>query len=203
MPIVHTPYQTALTCMIQRHVFRHDPDCWPSMTNVSCPTSSLLLNLICICFEPDLYLFWLLCCCSRAGLAGHATAYQAKPHIYKPSNNPSSSLSSSARPVVYSQLWEVGGTCLILALVRPGPAQPDLVLPEVGRNVANHPLHADALPGAVLSCHLAGQLWLQNQAQLLGQVAGQASCQCLTPSPHLRNMPVSERRHCRSAMSMA
>lgn len=78
-------------------------------------------------------------------------------------------------------------TCLVLALVSPGPAQPDLVLPEMGCNVSNHPLHADALAGAVLSRHFAGQLWLQNQTQLLSKVAGQASCQCLTPTPHLHN----------------
>lgn len=60
-----------------------------------------------------------------------------------------------------------GVTCLVFTLVGAGPAQPDLVLPEVRRNVGDHPLHADALPHAVLSRHFAGQLWLQNQAQLL------------------------------------
>lgn len=53
-------------------------------------------------------------------------------------------------------------TYLVFALVWPGAAQPDLVLPEMGCNVGNHPLHADALPGAVLSRHFAGQLWFQN-----------------------------------------
>ena len=83
-------------------------------------------------------------------------------------------------------------TCLVFALVGAGPAQPDLVLPEVGCNVGDHPLHADALPGPVLSRHLAGQLWLQNQTQLLSQVAGQASSQGLAPTPHLHHMQPAE-----------
>lgn len=90
------------------------------------------------------------------------------------------------RPVVYQHTaCTARVTCLVFALVSPGPAQPDLVLPEVGGNVSNHPFHADALAGPVLSRHFAGQLWLQNQTQLLSKVTGQASCQCLTPTPHL------------------
>lgn len=48
------------------------------------------------------------------------------------------------------------GPYLILAFIRASPAQPDLVLPEMGRNVGDDSLHADAFPGAVLSRHLAG-----------------------------------------------
>ena len=134
-------------------------------------------------------------------LAGHAAAYQPKHQIYIPSNNPSCSLGSSAGR---TSLWCTVScgrwvTCLVFAFVRPSPAQPDLVLPEVGCDVGNHPLHADALPGAVLPCHFAGQLWLQNQPQLLGQVAGQACCQCLTPSPDLRNTHESDLRRSRTA----
>lgn len=53
---------------------------------------------------------------------------------------------------------------LVLALVWLSPPQPDLVLPEVRGNVCNDPLHADALAAPVLPSHLAGKLWLQNQA---------------------------------------
>lgn len=59
------------------------------------------------------------------------------------------------------------GACLVLALVGLGPAQPDLVLPELGGYIGNDPLHADALTAPVLTRHPAGQLRLQNQAQLL------------------------------------
>ena len=67
-------------------------------------------------------------------------------------------------------MQERQSACLVLALVWLSPTQPDLVLPEVGGNVGNDTLHADPLAASVFSSHLAGKLWLQNQAQLLSQV---------------------------------
>ena len=77
---------------------------------------------------------------------------------------------------------------LVVPLIGLDPAQPDLVLAILRRNVLDHSLHVQPLATLVVALELGTNSRLQNQPQLLTQLLGHLLGQRLILLPELQTL---------------